>query len=54
MSHVGSLNRFRRFRARVMFCGSNEIRVTVQAISPELQQVLRDIRDLLARIEEQQ
>ena len=48
--HVGSRNVFRRFRTDVMLARS----VIVQPLRPEVQQLLHDVRDLLARIEEQQ
>jgi hypothetical protein len=46
-----SRNIFKRFKADVLFAGSNHIQV-VQPVSPEVQQLLREVRAALARIEE--
>ena len=45
-----SRNTLKRFTADVVFAGSNYI--VVQPVSPELKQLLREVRELLARIEE--
>ena len=45
-----SRNTLKRFTADVVFAGSNYI--VVQPVSPEVRQLLLDVRDLLARIEE--
>jgi hypothetical protein len=46
-----SRNILKRFTADVVFAGSNYL--VVQPVSPEVQQLLRDVRDLLVRIEAQ-
>ena len=45
-----SRNVFKRFKADIVFAGSNYL--AVQQMSPEVLQLLREVRDLLARIEE--